>query len=44
MSEDGKILSNRKTDHIDLAFDSQVLSGDERFNYEPLTAFNLDGP
>ena len=35
-------MSNRKTDHIDLAFDSQVAMADERFNYEPLTAFDLN--
>jgi len=41
MSEDRKILSNRKTDHIDLALDSQVNQADVRFNYEPMHAFDL---
>ena len=42
MSKEGEILSNRKTDHIDLAFESQVPTGDARFNYEPIHAYDLN--
>lgn len=38
MQEQEKHLSNRKTDHIQLAFDAQVNLSDTRFNYEPLFA------
>jgi isopentenyl-diphosphate Delta-isomerase len=44
MSEEGKILSDRKADHINMAFESQVNVADSRFNYEPIEAFNLNEP
>lgn len=39
---DQKQTSDRKTDHIDLAFASRVEKTDERFNYEPLLSAHPD--